>query len=70
MTPYEEKLEDEGSIIMNMKFITFKGGAIEETKGTMISTKEQRVVVGSKSLVRTEIGIKSLIKRELEKVLE
>ena len=70
MMPYEEKLEDEGSIITKMKFITLKGGAIEATEGTMISTKEQRVVVGRNSLVRTEIGIKSLIKRDIGKVLE
>jgi len=54
--PYEENLEDEGSIMKKMKVMTSKGGALQEDDSTMISTKEQIVVVGNKSLVMRELG--------------
>jgi len=54
---------------MKIKFMTLKGGALQAAEGTMISTKEQRIVVGNKSLVKRELGIKFLIKRELGQVL-
>ena len=53
--PYEE-LEDEDSIMKKMKFMILKGGALQATDITMISTKEQIFVVGNKSLVKRELG--------------
>jgi len=38
--PYEEELEDEGSIMKKMRFMTSKGGALQAVDSTMIFTKE------------------------------
>ena len=70
--PYEENLEDGGSIMKKMKFMTSKGGALQEVDSTMISTKEQIIVVGNMSLGKRElryipfigISISSLVERE------
>jgi len=35
-----DALKNEGSIIMNMKFMTTKGGYLQENMGPMISTME------------------------------
>lgn len=66
---YEEELEDEGSIMKNMKFMTSKGGALLVVENTMISTKD---LLLNKSLVKRKLGYipfiriswSSLVKRE------
>jgi len=45
--------------------MTANGGAIETTEGSMISTKENIIVAGSKFLGKREPGRKFLVKKEL-----
>ena len=39
--PYEEVPKDEGSVMIKMKFMALKVGALQATEGAMISTEEQ-----------------------------
>lgn len=54
--PYKENLEDEGSKIKKLEFMTSKWGALQAAESTTISTKEQIVDVGKNSLVERELG--------------
>ena len=51
-----DALQDEGSIMMKMKFVTSKGGTLQAVEGTVISTKEQKVALGNKSQVKRELS--------------